>query len=99
MCTLQGRIQEFLFRGGGGGGWGRNFRSERTIELFLWQITSHRDDHVFSQYVNAGHHWRGEILLCVLCKQRRTDHRRVPKTKIFSGLTKCNERFIKKLTT
>ena len=26
---------------------GPNVGSERTVELFLWQITSHRDDHVF----------------------------------------------------
>ena len=64
MCTLQGRVQEFFISEGGGGGrgggWGRNFCSERTVELFLWQITSHRDDHVLPQYVNAGHHWRGK---------------------------------------
>ena len=62
MCTLQGRIQEFFISegGGGGGGWGRHFCSERTVELFLWQITSYRDDHVLPQYVNAGHHWRGK---------------------------------------
>ena len=41
----QRRIQEFLL-GGRGGGVGPNFGSERTVELFLWQITSHRDDHV-----------------------------------------------------
>ena len=68
MCTLQGRIQEFFISeggGGGGGGGGGPFFSERTVELFLWQITSYRDDHVFSQYVNAGHHWRGKY--CFAC--------------------------------
>ena len=28
-------------------GWGPNFGSKGTVGLFLWQITSHRDDHVF----------------------------------------------------
>ena len=36
-------IQEFLIGKGGGGRVG----SERPVELFLWQITSHTDDHVF----------------------------------------------------
>ena len=34
--TFQGRIQEFLIRGGEG--WGPNFGLERTRCAFLWQI-------------------------------------------------------------
>ena len=26
---------------------GPSFGSERTVKLFLWQITSHRDNHMF----------------------------------------------------
>ena len=39
--------------GGGGGGFEEflggepNFGSKGTVGLFLWQITSHREDHVF----------------------------------------------------
>ena len=99
MCArYRGASRNFLFRRGGGGRGESKLLFRKDCWTFLWQIASHRDDHVFSQYVNAGHHWRGEILLCVLCKQRRTDHRRVPKTKIFSGVTKCNARFIKKIS-
>ena len=40
----RGGSRNFLFGEGGGGG---NFSSERDFELFLWQITSHKDNHVF----------------------------------------------------
>ena len=39
----RGGSRNFLFGEGGGG----NFSSERDFELFLWQITSHKDNHVF----------------------------------------------------
>ena len=43
LTSKLGRIQELVLIGG------PNFGSERTAELFLWQIiiTSHRDDHSF----------------------------------------------------
>jgi len=37
--VFQGRIQEFFIEGEMGGR-GPNFGSERTVELFLWQMTS-----------------------------------------------------------
>ena len=43
----QGRIQQLFIGGGGGGRKGPNLGSERTVELFLWQITFHREDHAF----------------------------------------------------
>ena len=60
---VMGGSRNFLLGGGG-----PIFNSERTVELFLWQITSHRDDDVFL-WTSAR-----EVLLC---EQRRTDHRRV----------------------
>ena len=93
--VVQGRIQEFLIGGGGGGGLQTLLNSERTVETFLWQIVCNRDDQVLRRLLLAQ-----EILLC---KQRRTDHRRVPKKQLhfwisleFILVAKCNVRFIEK---
>ena len=70
--VVQGRIQEFLIggRGGGGGGLQTLLNSERTVETFLWQITCNRDDQVLRRFLLVQ-----EIL-------RRTDHRKVPKKQL-----------------
>ena len=72
--VVQGQIQEFLIGGRGGGGLQTLLNSERTVETFLWQIVCNRDDQVLRRLLLAQ-----EILLC---KQRRTDHRRVPKKQL-----------------
>ena len=75
-CTCSARADPGIFDWGGGGGGGLQtlLNSERTVETFLWQIACNRDDQVLRRLLLAQ-----EILLC---KQRRTDHRRVPKKQL-----------------
>ena len=90
-----GRFQEFLFGGGGSILW---FRKDRWT--CLWQITSHRDDHMFpnlSKLVAVG---AGNTALWAEARY----HRRVPKNNKlhfwisleFSLVAKCNALFVKK---
>ena len=40
MAAIAGADPAIFCLGSGGGGGGPNFGSERTVELFLWQVTS-----------------------------------------------------------
>ena len=82
----------FWWGGGGSKLWFKN-----DCWTYLRQITTWP---CVSQSVNAGRRWRRSLR----CKQRRTDHRRVPTNNCvhfwislkFSLVSKCNARFIKK---
>ena len=64
-----------IFDWGWGGGWGPNFGSERTVELFCGKLLLTETTTCFSICERRSALAR-EVLLC---EQRRTDHRRVPK--------------------
>ena len=87
-----GRFQEFLFGGGGSILW---FRKDRWT--CLWQITSHRDDHMFLNLWTPVASGEGNTAL----QQRQREHGRVLHFWIFlefSSVAKCNTRFIKKFS-
>ena len=71
-CVTQGRIKEFLTWGGGGGG--QSLVQKVLLNFFVANYFPQRRPRVF-QSVNASRRaWER-----LLCEQRRTDQRRVPK--------------------